>query len=59
MPNYEYRCSGNECKAHQEIQRKVDERDEELTCICGKSMVRVISAVPVRFNGGGFYSTGG
>ena len=57
MPTYEYRC--NTCQAHQELQRKVDDRDDELLCVCGKNMTRTISAVPIRFNGGGFYSTGG
>lgn len=57
MPTYEYRC--NTCQAHQELQRKVDDRDDELLCVCGESMKRIINAVPVRFNGGGFYSTGG
>ena len=57
MPTYEYRC--NKCMAHQEITRSVDERDDVVTCICGHTSTRIYNTPSIRFNGSGFYSTGG
>lgn len=56
-PNYEYRC--NKCMSHQELQRTVDERDDEVSCPCGHTSSRIYNTPTIRFNGSGFYSTGG
>jgi len=55
MPTYDYKCEV--CKAVQEIQK--DFGDESVPTCCQQSMSRVWSAVPVKFNASGFYSTGG
>lgn len=58
MPTYEYRCKQDQSML--EMNRPVDERDTPLACpVCGENMTRQISAVPVKFNATGFYSTGG
>jgi len=57
MPNYEYRC--NKCMAHTVLSRNVDERDVEVTCICGHASSRIYNTPAIRFNGSGFYSNGG
>lgn len=57
MPTYEYRC--NKCMAHTVLSRKVEERDEEVTCVCGHTSSRIYNTPAIRFNGSGFYSTGG
>ena len=57
MPTYEYRC--NKCMAHQEITRDVEDRDVEVTCVCGHVSDRIYNTPAIRFNGSGFYSTGG
>jgi putative FmdB family regulatory protein len=56
-PNYEYRC--NKCMSFTVLSRKVEERDEEVTCICGHTSGRIYNTPAIRFNGSGFYSTGG
>jgi len=56
MPNVDYRCSI--CNAMFEISKSVDEESPAPIC-CGMSMNRIWTAVPIKFNGGGFYSTGG
>jgi len=57
MPTYEYRC--NECLTLQVLSRHVDDRDEEVICVCGEQMNRVYNTPGIKFNGPGFYSTGG
>jgi predicted nucleic acid-binding Zn ribbon protein len=41
------------------LSRKVEERDDEVTCICGHTSTRIYNTPAIRFNGSGFYSTGG
>jgi len=58
MPNYEYKCDS--CGTSEDHPRHVDERDNFPNCqYCGILTRRVINATPVKFNGTGFYSTGG
>lgn len=57
MPTYEYRC--NNCKALYVLSRNVDERDDRVECVCGSEGQRVYGVPAVKFNGTGFYSTGG
>ena len=56
-PTYEYRC--NKCMAKVVLSRDVDERDEEVECVCGNKSSRIYNTVGVQFKGTGFYSTGG
>ena len=55
MAKYDYKC--NACGGVQEIDKPMGS-DFVPTC-CQTSMVQVYSAVPVKFNAPGFYSTGG
>ena len=55
--NYEYRC--NKCLTHIVLSRKVEERDNEVTCVCGNTSSRIYNTPSIRFKGSGFYSTGG
>lgn len=55
MAKYDYKC--NVCGGVQEIEKPIGS-DWIPTC-CGESMNQVYSAVPVKFNASGFYSTGG
>ena len=58
MPTYEYRC--DDCSTSEEHYRTIDERDNSPSCqYCTRTMRRIILATPVKFNGAGFYSTGG
>lgn len=58
MPTYEYRCDDD--KTLITLSRSVDERDDLVECsTCGREMRREYNAVPIKFNGTGFYSTGG
>lgn len=58
MPTYEYRCLDD--KTQLVLSRNVDDRDNVVDCPqCGKEMRREYNAVPIKFNGTGFYSTGG
>jgi len=58
MPNYEYKC--DDCGTSEEHYRNIDDRDNCPTCqYCTQLMRRIIHATPVKFNGTGFYSTGG
>jgi putative FmdB family regulatory protein len=58
MATYEYLCpDGNFMKS---IERSM--KDDEVIPVCdecGKNMQRVYYSAPVKFNGSGFYSTGG
>lgn len=58
MPNYTYKCENEKCeKCHIIVEqaRKVDDRNKEELCECGKPLVRVtaLTSQPV-FRGGGF-----
>jgi putative FmdB family regulatory protein len=55
MPKYDYKC--NTCGGEQEIERSIGDSTEPICC--QTTMSRVWSAVAVKFNGTGFYSTGG
>jgi putative FmdB family regulatory protein len=55
MPTYDYKCEA--CGITLEIQREF--LDTAPAMCCEKSMQRVWSAPAVKFNGPGFYSTGG
>jgi putative FmdB family regulatory protein len=57
MPTYEYECQT--CKETADKHVEMDDRDNPWDCACGGPMKRVYTAVPVKFNGSGFYSTGG
>lgn len=58
MPTYEYKCEA--CNVNEEHHRTVDERDNFPNCqLCDGVMKRIISPTPIKFNGSGFYSTGG
>lgn len=57
MPTYEYKCDA--CGTTMDKQVPVEERDQVWECSCGQPMKRVYTAVPVKFNATGFYSTGG
>lgn len=58
MPTYEYRCDDD--KTLLTLSRGVDDRDDLVECpSCNREMRREYNAVPIKFNGTGFYSTGG
>lgn len=57
MATYEYECPGGERVI---IERSIHEAESNYMCsVCGGKMIRVYTAPPVKFNGTGFYSTGG
>ena len=55
MPTYDYKC--DKCGGQQEIDRSFGDSTEPICC--QTTMTRVWSAPAVKFNGTGFYSTGG
>lgn len=57
MPTYEYKCDN--CGGTIEIQVAMEDRDNYWECTCGEPMKRVLSVPAIKFNGSGFYSTGG
>ena len=58
MASYEYKCKADD--STQTIQRGMtDDEIIPLCDSCNSPMDRVYSAPPVKFNGTGFYSTGG
>lgn len=58
MATYEYECpNDNETVI---VTRSMTEPEGEYSCeTCGGMLRRVFNAPPVKFNSGGFYSTGG
>lgn len=58
MPTYEYLCpDGNFMTS---VERSMTEEEVVPLCEeCNQKMQRVFYAAPVKFNGTGFYSTGG
>ena len=58
MASYEYKCEDDSSTIT--ISRGMTEEEIIPYCdSCNEPMVRVYSAPPVKFNGSGFYSTGG
>lgn len=58
MATYEYKCDVDNQEVS--VQRHMSEAEVIPTCeICKEDMKRVYYAAPVKFNGTGFYSTGG
>ena len=55
MATYDYKCSV--CGGTQEIQKPMGS-DWTPVC-CEQSMQQIYTAPPIKFNTGGFYSTGG
>jgi putative FmdB family regulatory protein len=55
MPTYDYECPGEGIV----VELQLPFGHERPTCTCGAPMDRVYSAPAVKFNGTGFYSTGG
>lgn len=55
MPKYDYKC--NECGGTQEVDRSFGDNTEPICC--QTTMTRIWSAPAIKFNGTGFYSTGG
>jgi putative FmdB family regulatory protein len=53
MPNYDFKCET--CNTILEVQ---DPAAPPCT-VCGNTMVRIWTSIAVKFNGSGFYSTGG
>lgn len=58
MATYEYKCELDNQEASIE-RRMADEEVFPVCNICNQDMKRVYYAAPVKFNGTGFYSTGG
>jgi putative FmdB family regulatory protein len=56
-PTYEYKCM--KCQETQVLSRNVEDRDDEVECVCGNKSSRIYNTVGVQFKGTGFYSTGG
>ena len=58
MATYKYECPGDGELVM--VTRGMTEPEGEYFCeTCGAQMRRVFNAPPVKFNGTGFYSTGG
>jgi putative FmdB family regulatory protein len=57
MPTYEYKCIT--CGTTMDMQVPAEDRDNPWECHCGDPMKRTYSAPAIKFNGTGFYSTGG
>ena len=54
MPRYDYKCEV--CGGQQEVERSIHAEADNPVC-CQRIMGRLFSAVPVRFEGTGFYTT--
>lgn len=60
MAQYDYQCCTHEAGDIVTIERGMTEPEVLPICAeCGKEMRRIFYAAPVKFNGSGFYSTGG
>ena len=58
MASYEYKCDTDDCWIT--VYRGMTEPEVIPDCdTCSSPMKRVYTAPPVKFNGTGFYSTGG
>ena len=58
MASYEYKCEEDDTRITI-VRGMTDEEIIPYCDTCNQPTVRVYSAPPVKFNGGGFYSTGG
>ena len=61
MPTYEYRCNENPEHIFVEV-RGMDDAPSRDTCDrpgCQGRLIRVFSAPPITFKGGGFHATNG
>ena len=56
MATYEYICYA--CNEVRSIVRSIHEQ-EDIPFHCGQFMTRIYTGLPIKFNGSGFYSTGG
>lgn len=52
---YEYRCPQGHAR---DLQRKVSERDDPVTCDCGQAMKRAVSVSNFALKGEGWYADG-
>ena len=58
VATYDYECPGD--GEIVTIERGMTEAEQEYACgTCGSKLRRIYTAPPVKFNGTGFYSTGG
>jgi predicted nucleic acid-binding Zn ribbon protein len=58
VASYEYKCDTDSRTV--EVERGMTEEEVIPICeFCDSEMVRIYNAAPVKFNGTGFYSTGG
>jgi predicted nucleic acid-binding Zn ribbon protein len=58
MASYDYECPGDGEVIT--IERGMTEQEQDYACgLCGAKLKRIYHAPPVKFNGTGFYSTGG
>lgn len=55
MAIYVYKCE--RCKREFEVIRKMSEMDYEITCLCGKPMIRQVTNCSHHFRCLGFYHT--
>lgn len=56
MPIYEYKCEA--CGEVVEESRRVEERDESVTCACGKEATRILSRTSFALQGAGWARDG-
>lgn len=58
MATYEYKCPNDGEIVI--VTRPMSEPEGEYSCeTCGSKLLRIYNPAPVKFNGSGFYSTGG
>jgi putative FmdB family regulatory protein len=58
MPVYEYRCADDEAHAILEINRGINDLEDQYSCIeCESKMVRHFTPFGIQFKGNGFYKT--
>lgn len=58
MATYEYECPSEGFKST--VERPMADDEPDYFCnSCGNKLRRIFTAAPVKFNGTGFYSTGG
>lgn len=58
MPIYEYKCSIDNAHATLEVNRGINDPEQDYVCVeCESSMVRHYSPFGIQFKGNGFYKT--
>ena len=58
MPVYEYRCADDEAHAILEVNRGINDPEENYTCVqCKSKMIRHFTPFGIQFKGNGFYKT--